>query len=464
MHFQSLAFLFFILIVWLIFIGLSNKKIPAKNFILFANLVFFLSYGIRNLIILISISVLDFFLAILICNNPKNRKLFLWLSVCVNMAVLLYFKYYLTNNGFFEISSNISLLSIAQATSIPFGISFYTFESMSYVIDVYKNKITPRKKITDYLFFISYFPHLVSGPIIRPKLFFEDVEKNFKFKIENLNSGAYLFLLGLLKKVFIADLIGRYWIDEIFINPQNYKGFELWAASCGFLVKICYDLSGYTDMARGISKLFNIELPLNFEAPFFAKNLADFWRRWHQSLSFWFRDYFYKEFFPDHVSQTRKRIGAVLTFVLIGLWHGATISQVTWGLTQGLGYLVYMLIRDILKKFRINFGYASTIFTFLFVSAGAGLYEVDSMTNLKIFYGNSLKLGIEDFEKIPTLWFIFSAFSVFFQYGTYTGFKYQVMKRLEKMGFPLGLALSGVIFVIIYLNNSNISTFMYYRH
>lgn len=277
--------------------------------------------------------------------RPGYRQFLMVLSAVVNLGMLAYFKY--TNFLIFNFNAlfngNISFQDIA----LPVGISFYTFQSMSYIIDIYRRELQPTKNLSDYLFFVSFFPQLVAGPIIRASHFIPQIYRKLELTAEQRDRAVMLIMCGLLKKTVISDYISTNFVDRIFDAPGLYTPIENLLAVYGYTVQIYCDFSGYSDMAIGIALLMGIHFPLNFRTPYQSKNITEFWRRWHISLSSWLRDYLYISMGGNRKGTLRTYFNLFMTMFLGGLWHGASWNFIVWGMLHGLALVVERLVKGI---------------------------------------------------------------------------------------------------------------------
>ncbi|MCF8219495.1 MAG: hypothetical protein K9I29_09540 [Bacteroidales bacterium] len=278
---------------------------------------------------------------------PKKRKWFLFSSMFINLGILAFFKYF----GFFVDSFEtlagvfgLQLDFIHLNIILPVGISFYTFQTMSYTIDIYRKKLEPTNNFIDFAVFVSFFPQLVAGPIERARNLLPQIARLSKPKRKQIEEGISLIVTGLFIKVMIGDTAGRF-VDHIFGNPEIYKSFELISALILFSVQIYADFSGYSSIARGVAKLLGIELMKNFEQPYLSANITEFWRRWHISLSSWLKDYLYISLGGNRKGKSRTYVNLMITMLLGGLWHGASWNFVIWGGLHGIYLAVhkYML-------------------------------------------------------------------------------------------------------------------------
>ena len=234
---------------------------------------------------------------------------------------------------------------------LPVGVSFFTFQSLSYTIDVYKGNIKPLKSIVDYGFFVSFFPQLVAGPIVRASDFLPQINKKPFLNNDDLGKALFLIMAGLIKKAVISDYISGNFVDRVFDNPMLYSGFENLMASYGYALQIYCDFSGYSDMAIGIALLLGFHLPVNFNSPYISGSITEFWRRWHISLSSWLRDYLYIPLGGNRKGNVRTNINLMLTMVLGGLWHGASLKFIIWGALHGAVLGLEKLLRSLIEIF-----------------------------------------------------------------------------------------------------------------
>lgn len=346
----------------------KNKTSVAVYVILFSFFFYYKSSGIY-LLILVATSLTDYFFALLISktNNLLKKRLWLFLSLGSSLGLLAYFKY---TNFFLEnisviIQNNFQPLDIF----LPIGISFYTFQSVSYVLDVYWKKLKPTTNFLDYAFFLSFFPQLVAGPIVKAKDFLPQLRQKRLITENAVYSGLFLIIVGLMKKAVIADYISQY-NDLVFAAPTTYSGFENLMAVYGYTLQIYCDFSGYSDIAIGIAQLMGFSLGLNFNFPYQAQNITDFWRRWHISLSTWLRDYVYIPLGGNKKGKIKQYRNLMLTMLIGGLWHGASWRFIFWGALHGIALAFHKLFKiKIGDKIPNNFAvrFLSWFLTFHFV-------------------------------------------------------------------------------------------------
>ncbi len=348
MIFNSIEFILFLPIVFLLYWLVFNKKLSHQNGLLLIASYFFYGWWSWMFLGLLFISTaMDYAYGYGVAStNRKKARLFLWLSALNNFGVLGVFKYFNffateLQHGFLllGIKTNPILLQVA----LPIGISFYTFHGMSYVFDIYNGKQRPIKNFIDYALFVSFFPLLVAGPIERAHHLLPQLPKRRFFNYQQAVEGCRLILWGLFKKVVIADALAVT-VDSIFSNYLDLNGFTLIIGAIAFSFQIYGDFSGYSDIAIGTAKLLGFELLSNFKFPYFSRDIAEFWRRWHISLSSWFRDYLY---IPMGGSKKGKLISIRNTFVVFlisGFWHGANWNFIAWGFIHACGFLTLLLL------------------------------------------------------------------------------------------------------------------------
>lgn len=309
-------------------------------FLVAASYIFYAHWDYRFLPLIWGSSTIDWWLGRAIGRSEDSRRRKLWLvgTVVINLSVLGFFKYF--NFGIDNARAIAEALGIHVAEStlriaLPVGISFFTFESMSYVIDVYRRQLEPHESYLEYLGFVAFFPHLVAGPIIRPRDLLPQLAGQTRVEPEVMSDGLFLIATGLLKKVAIGDTLAINIVDRVFDAPLQFSALENYMAVVAYALQIYCDFSGYTDIAIGSAQLLGIKFPINFNAPYQATNIADFWHRWHISLSTWLRDYLYVSLGGNRKGGARTYVNLLLTMLLGGLWHGANWTFVVWGGIHG---------------------------------------------------------------------------------------------------------------------------------
>lgn len=341
MLFNSIHFALFLPIVFVLYWFATNKSLQRQNVLLLVSSYFFYAcWDYRFLFLLMFSTLLDYYTGIKMCEaqNQRNKRFWFWLSVTVNLGFLGVFKYYnFFATSFADAISNLGfhVNPFTLKVILPVGISFYTFHGLSYLIDIYKGRIKAEKNFIDYSVFVSFFPLLVAGPIERATHLLPQIQKKRTFKYANAVDGLKQILWGLFKKVVIADQCAEY-VNVIFNHTTDYSGSTLALGAVFFAFQIYGDFSGYSDIAIGTAKLFGIDLLRNFAFPYFSRDIAEFWRRWHISLSSWFRDYLYIPLGGSKVGRWMKIRNTFIIFLVSGFWHGANWTFIVWGLLHAL--------------------------------------------------------------------------------------------------------------------------------
>lgn len=396
MLFNSIDFVIFLPIVFLLYWGVVNKNLRQQNFLLLvASYVFYGWWDWRFLALIAFSTLVDYSLGVLLGKEEKEtkRKVYLWTSIIVNLGFLGFFKYYnffvesfVDAFTFFGQEIEIGTLNII----LPVGISFYTFQTLSYTIDVYKRNLEPTKKFIAFAAFVSFFPQLVAGPIERASNLLPQILKKRSFNYCEAKDGLRLMLWGLFKKVVIADSLSPI-VNDIFSNYSTLSSPVLIMGAVFFAFQIYGDFSGYSDIAIGTSKLFGIELMSNFKFPYFSKNIGEFWRRWHISLSTWFRDYLYIPLGGSRGSKIMGIRNVFAIFLVSGFWHGANWTFIFWGLFHALLFLPSFLIgtnrkyaevkNTRLNIFTIISNIYRTVLTFILVTIGWVFFRSETITD-----------------------------------------------------------------------------------
>jgi alginate O-acetyltransferase complex protein AlgI len=473
MIFNSFIFLIFLGIVLPIFYWLPTKK--SKNlFLVIASYFFYGYWDWRFCTLLAFTTFTDFYIGkqIASLSDDKKRKLWLIISLVINLGILGFFKYFnffVDNIHAVSTQLGFGLDFLHLNIILPVGLSFYIFHNLSYITDIYRRKIQPSDDIIDFGLFVTFFPQLVAGPIGRADALLPQLTKFLKPTKEQIKEGIVLIIYGLFRKVMIGDTTGRY-VDHIFENMGEYKAFEIICALILFSIQIYADFSGYTHIARGTSKLFGVELMKNFEQPYLSRNITEFWRRWHISLSSWLRDYLYISLGGNRNGKLRTYINLFITMLLGGLWHGASWNFVIWGALHGLYLAIHkMMTKDgptltkNLKRFtfkdivNILFTNALVIFTWLF-------FRSTSWDTTTIFFSKMANWESSEY----TLWFaivtlIFVVLTVIIDLLEYLTGKHTYLLRIKPTSVLLGLLTGLLVFTLFYLYQSKPMPFIYFK-
>lgn len=347
MLFNSIGFFVFLFVVFFLYWFVFNKKLAFQNFfLLIASYFFYAWWDWRFLLLLLLSTVIDYSFGLAV-EKAKNKKFYLVLSIVNNLGVLFFFKYYnFFISSFAQFGEKIGLhfSPLLLNIALPVGISFYTFHGMSYVFDIYNGKSKATKNFNDYAVFVCFFPLLVAGPIERASHLLPQVQTRRIFKYEQAVQGMRLMLWGFFKKVVIADTLANV-VNTIFGNYHQYNGATLVLGAVLFAFQIYGDFSGYTDIALGTAKLFGFELLTNFKFPYFSRNIAEFWRRWHISLSSWFRDYLYIPLGGSKKGHIKAIRNTFIIFLVSGFWHGANWTFIAWGGLHALLFIPLLLAK-----------------------------------------------------------------------------------------------------------------------
>jgi alginate O-acetyltransferase complex protein AlgI len=354
--FNSGFFLFFFCVFLLGYQFLYKRKLArVVYFTIFSLYFFYKACGFYFLFILLS-AVIDFNLSnwLYRADSKRKKNLILVFSIIINLGLLFYFKY---TNFFIEIINDLKIGEVKPLNLIlPIGISFYTFENLSYTIDVYRGKFKPVTSFLDYCFFLSFFPKLVMGPIVRAADFIPQIRKDIFITNTDISRGLYLILGGLFKKVVISDYIYVNYVQYIFDDPSRHSGIECLMGVYGYAMVIYCDFSGYSDMAIGMARWMGFSINENFDSPYQSSSITEFWRRWHMSLSSWLKDYLYISLGGNRVGKFRQYINLMITMLLGGLWHGASFNFVVWGGMHGLALAIDKMRMAVVQKVpKLNF-------------------------------------------------------------------------------------------------------------
>lgn len=487
--FTKITFWIFFAVLLFGYSFIYNKPVIRSAYLLVFSLYFYYKSSGLFFSLLIFSTVCDYIFGLLIprYKSRLTRKLLVASSVLVNLGVLSYFKYAyfytdivnqllgtnlaVTNhlsvwvNGL--LGSNFDTASIF----LPVGISFYTFQTISYSVDVYRGKIPSVKNIIDFGFYVSFFPQLVAGPIVRASEFIPQLYRKFSLTTREFGHATFLIIAGLIKKMIISDYISINFVDRIFDNPLSYSGFENLMATYGYALQIYCDFSGYTDIAIGLAMLLGFRLPINFNSPYKATSITDFWHRWHISLSTWLRDYLYIPLGGNKKGSARMYINLMITMLLGGLWHGANLKFVIWGGIHGVGLALHKLWSKYVPTFefigsnwRKIFG---AILTFNLVCFSWIFFRAESMESAKQVLNQIFnRFGGESLIEITKSYYgIFLLILIGFAiHWLPFGFKeWYRGKFIDANILVKGLVILIVVVLIIQFRTADIQPFIYFR-
>ncbi len=476
MLFNSIDFFLFLPIVFTLYWLIGSKKIKSQNLlIVISSYVFYGWWDWRFLFLIVFSTLVDYFVGLSL-NKAKihyKRKLLLWVSICVNLGFLGFFKYYnffidslVDSFTFFGSELSLNTLNII----LPVGISFYTFQTLSYTIDVYNNKLEPTKNFIGFAAFVSFFPQLVAGPIERATNLLPQFHKERSFNYAHAVDGMRQMLWGLFKKIVIADNCAKY-ANVIFNNHTEYNGSTLLLGSFFFAFQIYCDFSGYSDIAIGVSRLFGFNLKRNFAFPYFSRDIAEFWRRWHISLSTWFRDYLYIPLGGSKGGNKMKIRNTFIIFIVSGFWHGANWTFIVWGALNALYFLPLLL----LNKNRVNTDlvaqgkylpslkeFGQMAFTFFITLIAWVFFRADSVAHAISYLQNTFTLSLfNKIEVFPTTILLLTLFFIIIEWLGRSG-EYAI-ERIDFIKKPLRWSFYVILIILMFSFTGEQQEFIYFQ-
>lgn len=459
MVFSSAIFIFGFLPILFLFYFLCPKKL--KNYVLlFFSLLFYAFGGLKYLLIMALVVFADYIGALLISKYKRHKKCFLILTISINILVLMFYKYtnfFLMNiNNLFNI--DIPILDIIM----PIGISFYTFQAMSYVIDVYKGEVKVQNNYFLLLLYVSLFPQLIAGPIVRYQTIEKEITKR-KVSYNDISYGLERFILGLAKKLIIANQMGK--LADIAFSG-NFSCAISWLGAIAYMFQIYFDFSAYSDMAIGLGRIFGFHFLENFNFPYMAKSITDFWRRWHISLSTWFRDYIYIPLGGNRKGIKRQIINMSVVWLLTGFWHGASWNFIMWGLY----YLIFLILekfvlKNILKK---TPDLLKHIYALLIILIGWVLFRVENMSQffdiIKTMFSFDLNsTSLMEARIYLETYYVYFILAILFSTNVYYVIcdKFKNKKVFEVIKYVFLIVL--FVISIMFLAQSSYNPFIYFR-
>jgi len=475
MLFNSFEYLIFLPVVFILYWFVFANKLKVQNLLLLiVSYIFYGWWDWRFLSLIIFSSFVDYFCGIHIekSTNPKSKKQWLILSMFINLGLLGFFKYF----NFFSTSLSEAFLSLGYQLDaftlnviLPVGISFYTFQTMSYTIDVYRGQLKPTKDIVAFFAFVSFFPQLVAGPIERASNLLPQFYKKREFSYDKAADGLRQILWGLFKKIVVADNCALI-VNEVFSDASNLNSSSLVVGAIFFAFQIYGDFSGYSDIAIGTSRLFGFNLMQNFAFPYFSRDIAEFWRRWHISLSTWFRDYVYIPLGGSRGGTWDKVKNTFIIFIVSGFWHGANWTFIIWGGLNALYFLPLLL----LKKNRVNTdvvalsGYFPSIkeitnmfITFTLTIFAWIFFRADTVNNAFVYIKSIFSKSILSFPEIDLKPFIYIAILILFEWVHRTkqhGLEINYIKIA-----PIRWSIYVFVFCLILILGAQSQSFIYFQ-
>ncbi len=486
--FTRLYFWLFLAVVTAIYSVLYKKRVLRNAYLFLISLFFYYKSSGFFFFLLVFSTFSDYFLGLGIYHAKKKpwKKAWMITSVVINLSLLSYFKYAyfftdLLNQTF---QSDIQVINVLALWSnqltgthfdisrifLPVGISFFTFQTISYSVDIFRGKVEPVRNIVDFGFYVSFFPQLVAGPIVRASEFVPQLYKKYLLTREEFGFALFMILKGLFKKLVLGDYLAVNFIDRVFDSPTLYSGFENLMALYGYSLQVYCDFSGYTDMAIGVALLLGFRLPKNFNSPYKATSVGDFWRRWHMSLSSWLKDYLYIPLGGNRYGKLRTNINLMITMLLGGLWHGADLKFIMWGGLNGLGLVVYKFWKKISpyeNKKGILVHFWKIFITFNFITFTRIWFRADDMDRVNgMLYQLSHNLSFDvAWRVITSYWLVFAV--MVFGYVVHwlpTGFKNRYMNWFIQMPYWAQVVVSAVtVFLIYQSQTSDLQPFIYFQ-
>jgi len=465
--FNSLIFTLFLPIAFSIYWIIPTKY--RNYFLLLASYYFYYSYNPWFLLLLIGTSGLDYFIARKISNSndQQQKKALLMVSLLSNIGVLFVFKYFV-----FVYNSSVEVFDLdaklLHNLIIPAGLSFYTFQSISYTIDVYRGKYKADDTLSDFLLYVSFFPHMVAGPIVR----YNDLMPQFKiityFKNINWQQFATLVIWGYFKKLVIADNLNLI-VTPVFNNVTAFTGFELALAGFLFVIQVYCDFSGYSDIATGVAKLFNINLSLNWRRPLLSKSLHEFWKRNHISITNWFRDYLYIGLGGSRVSYNRWLINIFVVFVISGFWHGANFTFIIWGTMHGLLYILEIFLNKMFPTIKVP-GVIGRLYLLGFHTLSLIAFRANNLLDLRAIYSKIFSLSKENFminsllNHQDRLYFFIIFLLIVILFIKEINEEYAIINK-NKTVYSILKPLAFILFIVLIftLGNFSANTFIYFQ-
>lgn len=455
MVFSGPVFILFFLPAVILSYYLVPKR--GRNVVLFFSSLVFYGWGEPKYILLMLVTVLFGYLSGVFMAHAKKertRKQILILTILFDLGILGFFKY----AGFFASNLNAIGIHVPIITiALPLGISFYTFQTLSYTVDVYRKEVQYQPRFLPFATYVTMFPQLVAGPIVR----YHDIAIEMETRNETLTlfgEGVEDFIFGFAKKMILANTIGAFWKT---VGSMEYPStFFLWIGIIAFSLQIYFDFSGYSDMAIGLGKMFGFHFIENFRYPYLSRSVTEFWRRWHISLGTWFREYVYIPLGGNRVGRARFAVNLFVVWFLTGLWHGASWNFALWGLYYGaILYLEKRFLKNILKR-HVVFG---RIYTLFLVVVGWGIFECTDITSLRTFFATlftHVPMGAGDLFRVKNI-LLFLVIGVIFA----TDFPKRCYEMAKKRYAMVGLIVPYVLFLIsmIFLVNETYNPFLYFR-
>jgi alginate O-acetyltransferase complex protein AlgI len=487
--FSQYLFIFIFTVMYGIYTVIHNRLNLRSAYLIVFGVFFYYRTGGWFFSLLILSTIYDFYLANAIHHSKSEfkRKMFLIISLSINLGLLAFFKYafyfadiindlmgtsfkpqnifYIASNNMFGTGFDISKIVL------PVGISFFTFQALSYTIEVYRRHIEPAKNILDFGFFVTYFPQLIAGPIVRAVDFIPQIAKKFSLTEREFGHAIFLIVGGFIKKVVISDYISVNFVDRVFDDPQLYSGFDNLMAVYGYAIQIYCDFSGYSDMAIGISLLLGFRLPLNFNSPYVSLSITEFWRRWHISLSTWLRDFLYISLGGNRKGKVRTYVNLLITMLLGGLWHGAANKFIIWGALHGAALAIHKAWLEYVpwagKQNSKLYNFIAGLVTFHFVCFCWIYFRADDVPTVKSMLDRMVNhFTLPDvWLKMKSYWKVFTMILIGYTlHFIPKKYKLGLEDRFSALPLVLKVAMVAVIIILTYqVASSEVQPFIYFQ-
>ncbi len=471
MNFASVQFLTFYVVVVALYWSLRSHRM-RKVLLLVASYYFYMSWNVKLVSLILASTMLDFTAGRVMARSPtpRHRTIALVVSCVGNLGLLSIFKYadfFVSSLQDLVSTFGLTLTPVELHIVLPVGISFYTFQTLSYTIDLYRRKVEPCRDFLDFALFVAFFPQLVAGPIVRAKHFLPQLSTVRSWAWSRLGSGLWLMLTGLAKKVVIADTLALT-VDRVFSAPDQFSCFPMWVGVTAFAFQIYADFSGYSDIAIGAARILGFDIPVNFSHPYLARSVREFWQRWHISLSTWLRDYLYIPLGGSRGGSWRTYRNLMTTMVLGGLWHGASWTFVAWGLYQGLMLCVNRLYNAIVPRpagapepGMLTRG-AQTLMTFVAACFGWVLFRSETFHDAQTTAMTMLGLGGAPKDtplRLSVLWIM----ALVVVTHILAGFRERGRFDWTKPLFVRAVIVTGCVLGILAFSRPNPSAFIYFQ-
>lgn len=466
MLFTSAKFLGFFCLVFLVYWGLPGKR-PRLLWLLLASIFFYMSWNPWLVTLILFSASVDYFAAMKMESLERTwpRRLLLFASISTNLGLLAFFKYV---NFFLDSAYALQGWLGGEPSRrffevvLPLGISFYTFETISYIVDVFHRRSRAVRDPLEYALYIMFFPHLVAGPIVRPRDFLPQLRRQHRFNWDRIQLGLQFFFLGLFKKAVLADRLVSV-VDPVFANPSAFGSGATWLAVLAYSAQIYLDFSGYSDMAVGLAHMLGYRLPRNFNMPYLAANIADFWRRWHISLSSWLRDYLFIPLGGSRGSRWRTCRNLLVTMLIGGLWHGASWTFVAWGGLHGLLLAGHKLMPNWKWRASRAIRPVAVLTTFLAVCVGWVFFRAQSFGDAGIILHHLFHPVVGTALSVAQIWMVGVILAVLVL-GHIVGAGVNLARRERAMPeVVMGALLTGLLLLVLLLAPGDGKAFIYFQ-